>query len=177
MSGPNDNMEIDQDGTALEDSFEHCILRAYDDARPAYILQPGDQVLGTLTIGWGHTGADVHIGDVWTQEQADTDLAQDNERFEVVMRKLVTYPCNQEEWNGLCTFVLNVGIGNFARSTMLKDLNAGNLEAAIQQFPIWDRSKGVELAGLLRRRLAEQAMFQKGVDAPSATADTPEQTS
>ena len=35
---------------------EGCVLRVYDDARPAYVLQPGDKPKGTLTAGRGHTG-------------------------------------------------------------------------------------------------------------------------
>lgn len=34
-----------------------------------------------LTIGYGHTGKEVHKGLVWTQEQADAALASDVERI------------------------------------------------------------------------------------------------
>ena len=44
---------------------EGCRLEAYADTE------------GILTCGWGHTGADVTAGAVWTQDEADTHLAAD----------------------------------------------------------------------------------------------------
>ena len=44
---------------------EGCVLRAYQDT------------VGVWTIGVGHTGPDVHKGLIWTQAQADAQLAQD----------------------------------------------------------------------------------------------------
>jgi lysozyme len=47
---------------------ESCVLTAYPDP-----VSHGDP----WTIGWGHTGPDVHPGLVWTQEQADSQLDTD----------------------------------------------------------------------------------------------------
>jgi lysozyme len=44
---------------------EGCRLRAYQDSR------------GVWTIGYGHTGPEVHEGLVWTQAQADAQLLVD----------------------------------------------------------------------------------------------------
>jgi lysozyme len=38
-------------------------------------------------------------------------------------------------------------------------LNAGNFAAAAAQFEVWDRAGGAVVAGLLRRRQAEAALF------------------
>ncbi|HEV7692740.1 MAG TPA: hypothetical protein VGO52_18025 [Hyphomonadaceae bacterium] len=43
-----------------EEGFRSC---AYDDLAPNKILKPGDRVKGTLTIGFGRTGAGLEIGD------------------------------------------------------------------------------------------------------------------
>lgn len=48
--------------------FEGCELNAYPDP-----LSGGDP----WTIGYGHTGPEVHQGLVWTQDQADNQLATD----------------------------------------------------------------------------------------------------
>ena len=45
------------------------------------------------------------------------------------------------------------------QSTLLRLLNAGNFQAAADQFPRWDRAGGKEVAGLLARRNAERALF------------------
>lgn len=182
MTDPNANLTIDDDGLDEEKKSETCRLLAYDDKRPNYILKPGDKILGTLSIGWGHTNANcdahtgggedpgcecIEIGTVWTQQQADDNLKADNARFQKTLHALVKVPLTQLEWDALSDFVYNVGPGNFAHSTLLQKLNRGDYEGAAQQFPAWDKSAGQVMAGLLRRRLEEQAMFRQG--------ETPEQ--
>ena len=61
----------------LNSSTETCRLVPYDDARPDYVLKPGDKIIGHLTVGYGHCGPDVHIGFVWTQAQADAAQIKD----------------------------------------------------------------------------------------------------
>jgi len=167
VEDPNANINIDDEGLDEIKKWESCRLLAYDDKRPDYVLKPGDAVLGTLTIGWGHTGPEVHIGLVWTQQQADDNLRADTDRFQKVLHTLVRVPLTQLEWDALSVFVHNIGPGNFAHSTLLQKLNRGNFEGAAQQFPAWNRSAGQVMAGLIRRRLEEQAMFRQG--------ETPEQ--
>jgi lysozyme len=55
--------------------------------------------------------------------------------------------------------VYNVGSGNFASSTLLKLMQAGNMRAAAEQFLVWDKIKGVASNGLLRRRKVERELF------------------
>jgi lysozyme len=45
---------------------------------------------------------------------------------------------------------------------MLRYLNAGDLDAAANQFDLWDHAGGAVVAGLLRRRQAETAVFNTG---------------
>jgi lysozyme len=58
---------------------------------------------------------------------------------------------------------MNVGMGNFRSSTLLKFLNGGSLEQAASEFLRWCHAGGFESAGLLARRQAERAMFLTGV--------------
>lgn len=53
----------------------------------------------------------------------------------------------------------NVGGGNFGKSTMLRELNAGNFTAASAQFPEWNKTGGKVSNGLVARRAAEQKLF------------------
>lgn len=59
----------------------------------------------------------------------------------------------------------NVGIEAVKGSTLLKKFNAGDFAGASREFPKWDHEKEngheVEVEGLLKRRLAEQAMFNR----------------
>ena len=82
----------------------------------------------------------------------------------------VTVPLTNNQTAALADFVFNLGSGNFAGSTLLRLLNSGDYEGAAAQFDRWDHAGGVELAGLLRRRKAETALF-KTPDPP--TQETP----
>jgi lysozyme len=140
-------MQYSKAGLQLTESFEACKLTAYQDVK------------GIWTIGWGHTGPDVHPGLTITQEQAEQLLAKDVNWANNVVNGLVHASLTQGEHDALVDFVFNVGAGNFAHSTMLKELNGGNMVMAALEFEKWDMAGGKVVAGLLRRREAEHQMF------------------
>lgn len=80
---------------------------------------------------------------------------------EAAVNRLVTVPLTQNQFDALVSLVFNIGEGNFSKSTLLRRLNAGEREAAAGQFGRWNKSKGVELAGLTKRRAAERELFLK----------------
>ena len=133
----------------LTEAFEGLKLSAYIDARKR------------LTIGYGHTGQDVFPGLTWTRQQADAALSRDIVWASDVVNMTVTYPIVQNEFDALVDFVFNVGAAAFEHSTMFAELNAGDLEGAAAQFPRWDTVSGTVVAGLLRRRIAEQSTFEE----------------
>ena len=143
-------MQYSKSGLALTESFESCKLTAYQDVK------------GVWTIGWGHTGPDVKQGLTITQEQAEQFLALDVNWANNVVNGLVHASLTQSEHDALVDFVFNVGSGNFAHSTMLKELNGGNMIMAALEFEKWDQAEGKVVAGLLRRREAEERMFTAG---------------
>lgn len=140
-------MLYSKDGLRLTEQFESCRLTAYKDVK------------GIWTIGWGHTGAIVRPGLTITQAQADQLLADDINWANNVVNGLVHASLTQGEHDALVDFVFNVGSGNFASSTMLKWLNEKNMVMAALEFEKWDKAAGKAVAGLLRRREAEQLMF------------------
>ncbi|MDA8327509.1 MAG: lysozyme [Betaproteobacteria bacterium] len=148
----NSLMTYSKAGLTLTERFEGCRLTAYPDTG------------GVWTIGYGHTYG-VHEGMTCTQDQAQAWLIEDTRSATDAVNHLVSIPLKQSEFDALVDFVFNLGVGAFARSTMLKDINAGNLAAAALQFPLWDRDAGRVLAGLLHRRLAEDAEFNAGTPA------------
>ena len=93
--------------------------------------------VGVPTIGVGHTGPEVHMGLHWTDEQVEAVLRADLARFEDAVNASVTLPLEQHQFDALVSFTYNVGIGAEAHSTMVRDINAGDMEAAAAQFDRW----------------------------------------
>lgn len=140
-------------------AHEGFVARAYDDFAPKKVLKPGDKVRGTLTVGFGHTGPDVFIGQTITEAEGKALLASDLAWAEEAVTKGARVPLAQHEFDALVSFTFNVGATAFANSTLLRVLNAGDRKGAADQFLRWTRSKGVELAGLKNRRFAERKLF------------------
>lgn len=139
---------------AMIRQYEGCRLTAYPD--PATGGAP-------WTIGYGHTGPEVHMGMSISQHEANDLLVNDANRVAAQVSKLVTVQLSQAEFDALVCFVFNVGIGNFAKSTMLKKLNAEDYVGAAHEFTKWDRAAGKEMPGLLARRVAEEKEFERGI--------------
>jgi len=148
-------MNIGSNGIALIKHFEQCRLEAY---KPVPTDPP--------TIGWGHT-AGVREYDTCTQAEADDWLAHDLANTVFAVNLLVKVPVSQNAFDALCSFAFNVGpdidaddkAEGLGDSTLLRKLNEGFLMYAADEFLKWDKSKGVKLAGLTRRREAERRLF------------------
>ncbi|MDR3503118.1 MAG: lysozyme [Legionella sp.] len=135
-------------GIPLVKEFESCRLKAYQDS------------VGVWTIGWGETKG-IHAGMVWTQQQADETLAKRYDEFEDAVLRAVKVKVDENELGALTCFTYNVGIGAFQKSSVLRELNAGNEVEAADALLQWDKAGGKVLGGLLRRRKAERALFLK----------------
>jgi hypothetical protein len=72
------------------------------------------------------------------------------------------------------SFAFNCGLGAFEESTLLRLLNNGDYEGAAGQFSRWVKGPNGPLAGLVKRRDAEEALFRSG-GAKDSVADRPEQ--
>lgn len=138
-------MNISENGLNLVKQFEGCKLTTY--RCPA----------GVLTIGWGHT-ANVKPGQKITQEQADNLLKQDMKVYEKHVNTIVKIPLNQNQFDALVSFCYNCGSGN------LKTLvNGRNVQQIANAIPLYNKSNGKVLNGLVRRRKAEQELFNKPI--------------
>jgi len=150
-------MQYSKDGLHLTEQFEGLRLRSYQDIR------------GIWTVGYGHTGPDVHPGMVITFAQAEALLAQDVQHAADIINRVVTVPLTQGEFDALVDFTFNLGEGNFEKSTLHVKLNAGDYQGAAEEFEKWAHAGSEVVAGLLRRRQAEEAEFEKP-DANPGTA-------
>jgi len=137
-------------GLALIKQFEGCRLKAY---KPFAYEQ-------YWTIGWGHYGADVTKGQTITQAQADAMLVTDLKKYEkYVLDKAycpITAQLTQNQFDALVSFTYNCGGG--CLKTLCKDRTAAQIAA---KLPLYNKSGGQAVAGLTRRRMAEQALFNK----------------
>jgi lysozyme len=140
-------MNYSKSGIQLTEQFEGCRLTAYQDQ------------VGRWTIGYGHT-AGVQPGQVCTQEQAEEWLQEDTAWAVRVVNAAVRVSLSQGEFDALTDWVFNLGSGNFQHSHLLELVNQGDFTNAANEFQKWDRAGGQVVAGLLRRRIAEQQEFQ-----------------
>lgn len=148
---PNRQLTTSPTGIALIKKFEGCELTAY--------LCPANVV----TVGFGHTGSGVKLGDTITQAQADELLAKDLIRFENVVFNSVRFGLSQHEFDSLVSFAFNVGVTAFRNSSLVNYINRGMKLHAGLEFQKWTKAtvggKKVELPGLVARREAERNLF------------------
>jgi len=142
-------MKTSPKGIALIKSAEGLRLKTYPD--------PGTGGL-PWTIGYGSTSG-VTRNMVITEAQAEQMLAADLVRFERIVERAVRVPVTQGQFDALVSFTYNVGEGNFTKSTLLRKLNAGDAAGAAEQFTRWVNAGGKVLPGLVKRRVAERALF------------------
>jgi lysozyme len=93
-------------------------------------------------------------------------LTRDASIAEKVVNRLVITPINQAQFDALVSITFNIGGGAFAGSTLLKNLNGGDLAGTADQFLVWDKVTVGEVKepspGLANRRQAERCMFLGG---------------
>ncbi|MGJ8480826.1 lysozyme [Sphingobium yanoikuyae] len=131
-----------------------ALITQYEGERLKSYLCPA----GILTIGVGHTGPDVHRGQTITKEQSQKLLAADLRRFEAAVNRLGG-TMSQHQFDALVSFAFNVGEGALAKSTLLRKHRAGDHHGAAREFSRWNRGGGKVLAGLVKRRAAEAALY------------------
>lgn len=128
-------------------------------------------VAGFPTIGYGHLlkpGESFSNG--ITEQQVAAILASDVQEAEQAVGRLVKVALTQGQFDALVDFCFNLGAGRLAGSTLLRELNAGNHDAAAQQLLAWDHAAGVVNAGLKARREAELQLWTGGSSATQTAA-------
>ena len=127
--------------------FEGLRLEAYFDA--AWVP----------TIGYGHTGADVVMGDRISEYWANHLLKADLYDVELAV-DLLGVAKTQGQFDALVSFAYNLGIGRLQRSTLLKVIREGGSKRAItKEFKRWVYADGNRLPGLVKRREWEAERF------------------
>ena len=141
-------MRISEQGKDFIKSFEGLRLKAYWD-------KDGK----VWTIGWGHTRG-VKQGMVITKAQAEQFLADDLAPIERhLTADLGEDGVLQCQFDALCSFCFNLGIGAYMKSTLRKYVKAGRDADADREFGKWVHAGGRVLPGLVRRRKAEAELY------------------
>ncbi len=160
--------KMDIDHAGLHDyieNFEGLKLVPYNDANH----NKANNFMGNATWGYGHL---IHLGPVCdcvlckkfkamnTQEEAEQVLHEDAQIAVNAVNQYVEPDVSQEEFDGLVDFAFNEGVGAFASSTLLKDLNAYDIKDIPGELAKWVRAGGVTLKGLVVRRDQDAAGFK-----------------
>jgi lysozyme len=151
-----EQLTLDAAGIQFIHGKESCELKAYRDSG------------GVWSIGWGHTGPDVHEGLVITQEQADELFRKDAAEFVRLVNLSLKVPVHQAQYNALLSLTYNGGIKKDLFAAVNK---CGTQEEIRAQFMRWVRDRrGTTLRGLKIRRTQEADMFFSAPWPPEITA-------
>lgn len=116
------------------------------------------------TIGMGVTGPDIGAKTVLTPEQCamreDAELSQ---KLTALMKLVGHLNLSIKSLGALLSFVYNVGIEAFQRSTLFEKLLQRDWQGAAAQFDRWVYAQGKKLPGLIARRSDERALFLAGI--------------
>lgn len=148
-------MKTSAAGIAFLKTWEGFSPNAYQD------------IAGVWTIGYGHTegfrDGRFNEGTRLTECAAEALLREDLALREAAVLELVEAPLDQNEFDALVSFVYNIGVGGFRRSSVRRRINENDRAAAGDAFLLWNKAriggKLREVRGLTRRRQAERALF------------------
>jgi lysozyme len=164
-------MKINAAAIALIKEFEGFRAETYLDSA------------GIPTIGYGTTAA-AGVGIVpkpgmrISEPDAEEYLHAALSRFAAKVAPLLKREPTENQYGAMMSLAYNIGPTGFARSSVLKRFNEGNIPAAADAFLLWNKAGGKVLRGLVRRREAERALFLtpdgKATPAPApATSEAP----
>ena len=143
---------INERGIEMVKSFEGISLKPY--------LCPAN----VWTVGYGATvGSDGGPIDpdmeAISEDEAEALLIRDLESSEGWVSRLIKTALTENQYSALTSFTFNVGAGALQRSTLRMKLNRGEVQNAADEFPKWKFSNKRILAGLVRRRAAEETLL------------------
>lgn len=109
---------------------------------------------GVPTICEGDT-YNVHMGDTATHAECDARLKRQLRIADTAISKYVKKELKDYERAALISFVYNVGVGAFSRSTLLKKLNSNDPNWCYE-MDRWVKVDGKVSKGLVKRRIMER---------------------
>ncbi|HGJ5865312.1 MAG TPA: lysozyme [Arsenophonus nasoniae] len=113
---------------------------------------------GVLSVCFGHTGKDIKPNSIYSKAECEQWLNSDLQTVKKQVDLLIQVKVNTLTQAAIYSFVYNVGIGNFQRSTLLKKLNANDLDSACEAMKQWVYVGKEKWQGLMTRREIESAI-------------------
>ena len=122
------------------------------------------------TCGWGETDG-VQLGMVWSQEYSDERFRQSLFEWSAAVQRMLKRPANENEFSALLSLSYNIGLPGLRTSTVLRQHNAGNSQAAARAFSLWNKETVERVVdgkvarvkrenkGLTARRAREAAVY------------------
>ena len=112
---------------------------------------------GLPTIGVGHLikSDEAHLlTATLTDEQVEDLLRSDLKWCSEAVETSVKVPLQQHQFDALYSLCFNIGETNFRNSTVVKKINAGDMNGAAAAIEMWNKP-----AVLINRRKREKALF------------------
>lgn len=125
-----------------------------------------DRLGQVWTVCAGETRG-VRPGDTYTLQECHDMLGKGILEFDAALTRcapsLPTLPTGARV--AFVSWSYNVGTGAACKSTLVRLLNAGDVKAACEQLPRWNRAGGQVVRGLTNRRIAERDLCLAAVRA------------
>jgi len=96
---------------------------------------------------------------VFPMEEVDGILESDLLRFERGVERFIPISLTQGQFDALCSFAFNVGLGTLQRSTLRQKALRGDMEGAAEELLKYCMAGGKVLKGLQKRRIDEKQLF------------------
>jgi lysozyme len=147
------NMTYSKNAPAFAASFEGYA--------PFSVHHPEDPE-NVWTMGFGSTfwnGKPVVAGMQCTRDEALEQLGKGLEGAAQCVNMGVDVVITQPMFDACTDLIYNIGCTRWMGSTARARLNAGDYHGAASAFEMWNMAGGHVMAGLLRRRVAEEALF------------------
>ncbi len=138
-------LRINEAALAMIKEEEGLRLKAYQNS-------------GQWLIGYGHART-ARPGQRITAARAEELLREDIQACEDAVGENVSVPLSANEFSALTALCFNIGTLNFAQSTVVQKLNAGDRVGAADAFLMWTKAGGKTLDLLEKRRARERALF------------------
>lgn len=121
-------------------------------------------VVGVVTVCFGETRG-VKMGDKYTPDECREMLGDALVEFEQGMRKCLTNPdaIPAKSYVAFLSLTYNIGVGGFCKSSIPGKLNRGDVRAACNTLPSFNKAGGRVIKGLVNRRADERKLCLQGL--------------
>lgn len=136
------NLRLSRDGFALLAQAEGCRRDAYRCSANVW------------TAGIGHT-IYVKPDSSLSDQQIAENFLGDVIRAETAVKNCINTRLTQFQYDAFVSLAFNIGSPAFCNSMLVKEANAGNINAACQELSRWVYASGKRIPGLEDRRQRE----------------------